>query len=370
MSEGTAASGLEGVREGRPRARSGEYHRASGSRSTNRPVVPQVTAVVRSTVRKRTRRVVRGLERRFARRRVILMYHRIASTGTDPWGLAVPTDVFDDQIGILCRRGAVARLGEVVRHDAALQLRRRGELFAITFDDGYSCNLHDALPILERYGAPATIFVPTALVGAPYFWWDRLAWTLLDSGQEPAAIVRWWCRRNPGSNLSNLQELGAQDILSTMYEQIVLLPPDQIVSLLDELSADLGIREFEAFARPVDEKELLQLHKHPLIDIGNHTAHHRRLPHLDASSQLLQMTECTVQLERTLGSASAHLAYPFGQYDQTTMEAAAAAGFDFAVTTESGSVSLRSDRYRLPRAVVPSVPSGGFEKWLAAVPAP
>ncbi|MCK9282346.1 MAG: polysaccharide deacetylase family protein [Melioribacteraceae bacterium] len=35
----------------------------------------------------------------------------------------------------------------------------------ITFDDGYKDNLDHAFPILEKYKIPATIFVPSALVG-------------------------------------------------------------------------------------------------------------------------------------------------------------------------------------------------------------
>jgi peptidoglycan/xylan/chitin deacetylase (PgdA/CDA1 family) len=57
----------------------------------------------------------------------------------------------------------VISLHELIRR---LQAREplRGSL-AITFDDGYEDNYTTALPILKKYGFPATIFVTTGLIG-------------------------------------------------------------------------------------------------------------------------------------------------------------------------------------------------------------
>jgi len=49
----------------------------------------------------------------------------------------------------------------------------------LTFDDGYRNNLTHALPILRRYNAPATFFVPTDFINNPRpFWFDRLDYAL------------------------------------------------------------------------------------------------------------------------------------------------------------------------------------------------
>lgn len=43
------------------------------------------------------------------------------------------------------------------------------------FDDGYVENYQYALPILEKYHVPATIFVSTDLIGMnEMYWWDEL----------------------------------------------------------------------------------------------------------------------------------------------------------------------------------------------------
>jgi len=45
----------------------------------------------------------------------------------------------------------------------------------ITFGDGYADNIINALPLLERYQIPATIFISTLNINTKNeFWWDRL----------------------------------------------------------------------------------------------------------------------------------------------------------------------------------------------------
>ena len=67
--------------------------------------------------------------------------------------------------------------------------RRQRPVVAITFDDGYADNLHNALPLLERYSAPATVFLATGWIdrGEP-FWWDRLSAIVMSIKPVPTRI--------------------------------------------------------------------------------------------------------------------------------------------------------------------------------------
>jgi len=97
----------------------------------------------------------------------ILAYHAIGDVqrADDLHNLWVRTERFADQLRTLSRRARVVSLDDLV--SGRVSDRRA---VAITFDDGYRSVLTTALPMLERHGFPATVFVPTAYIG------DRNRW--------------------------------------------------------------------------------------------------------------------------------------------------------------------------------------------------
>lgn len=88
----------------------------------------------------------------------ILMYHRVAQLGHFDQ-LTVTPARFEQQMQQLTQAAEVINLSEGLNRLTA----RSGHqpTVAVTFDDGYLDNLQHALPILERYRVPATIFVTT-----------------------------------------------------------------------------------------------------------------------------------------------------------------------------------------------------------------
>jgi peptidoglycan/xylan/chitin deacetylase (PgdA/CDA1 family) len=92
----------------------------------------------------------------------VLMYHKVNDLWPNP--TSVPTAVFAEQMGLLGELGYVPVSLEAVRdyylHGNPLPPRA----VLITFDDGYRDNLENALPVLQRHGYPAVVFVPIAFL--------------------------------------------------------------------------------------------------------------------------------------------------------------------------------------------------------------
>ena len=101
----------------------------------------------------------------------ILFYHRV-SDDDDP--LAVSPRRFREQMELLASSGY-----EVVDLAAAVDLLELGlsppQVVALNFDDGYRDVAENALPVLERLGFRATVFLPTGVIDgtASFPWYER-----------------------------------------------------------------------------------------------------------------------------------------------------------------------------------------------------
>jgi peptidoglycan/xylan/chitin deacetylase (PgdA/CDA1 family) len=113
----------------------------------------------------------RGLARAAARGREpgpglrVLTYHRVNDVHPRD-RLSVTTHAFGGHMEALARSGR-----PVVSLDRALDALRGAAVLppgavALTFDDGFGDNRTEALPVLDRFGFPATFFVVTGLMGS------------------------------------------------------------------------------------------------------------------------------------------------------------------------------------------------------------
>jgi peptidoglycan/xylan/chitin deacetylase (PgdA/CDA1 family) len=89
----------------------------------------------------------------------ILVYHTInKADGPAACAETISPESFEQQLRWLSRRRRVVSLEETLTRS------RKESLVAITFDDGYRDNLTTALPLLEKYSLPMTLFVVAGFV--------------------------------------------------------------------------------------------------------------------------------------------------------------------------------------------------------------
>jgi peptidoglycan/xylan/chitin deacetylase (PgdA/CDA1 family) len=117
---------------------------------------------------------VTALKRRLRDAGPILCYHNVVTTADDEigdLGLHLPRGRFEWQMRWLAAHYDVISLREFInRLTSGASLRRTA---AITFDDGYAGVFENAVPVLDRLGLPATVFLVAEAVGKPAgFWWD------------------------------------------------------------------------------------------------------------------------------------------------------------------------------------------------------
>lgn len=109
----------------------------------------------------------------------VLNYHSISDKfiESDSYQMSTPKDIFSEQMQFLYENKynviSCEKLIENITNAQSIALKT----VAITFDDSFRDNLTNALPVLERYGVKATIFLATDLVGrgAEQLSWDDIS---------------------------------------------------------------------------------------------------------------------------------------------------------------------------------------------------
>jgi len=179
----------------------------------------------------------------------------------------------------------------------------------LTFDDGYFNNSR-AVPILEKYRAPATIFVSALHVQEERgFWWESL----------------YHLRRK--QNRSD-QEIGAE-----MGCLNSLRTPEIIRRVGPELGDNLFAWRGDA-DRPFRRTELQEISRHPLISIGNHTADHDILTASSADEAEASIATAQEVLAAIIGKRPISIAYPNGSVNESVRRSAERHGLKIGFTAE------------------------------------
>lgn len=84
-------------------------------------------------------------------------------------------------------------------------------------------------------------------------------------------------------------------------------------------------------------------------EIGSHTFSHPHLHTLDRATADHEVIASKFELERLTGAKVEHFCYPFGEYNDETLELVRSAGYLSAVTTQRGVACDSNDKVRLPR---------------------
>ena len=256
---------------------------------------------------------------------LILLYHRVTRLANDCWSIAVTPAHFAEQMEVLRARGKVLPLSALDAVPA--RPNARAATVVVTFDDGYADNLYEALPVLQRFDVPATVFVATDAVDhAREFWWDDLERLV-----APAEYDALWAR---------LRDVSAQEREAVLD------------ALRDATHVDSTPRRGY---KPLTPEELASLSRDARIEIGAHTASHARLAALTGASQRAEIEAGRVALQSIIDRPIESFAYPFGRagdYTAETMDLVREAGFTRACTNHAGRVARSADRFALPRLYV------------------
>lgn len=240
----------------------------------------------------------------------VFYYHRVADLGfvdseIDDWNVSPAK--FERQIATLLTFAEIVPLAELAGHLARPEAITK-PLVSLTFDDGYA-NFHSqVLPVLKRFGVPATAFVVTGAIGR----------------SEPMPFDHW--------ALNHSRRVSPEGW------------------------------------RALNWKELENCAASGLVTIGAHSHQHLRGSQCSPAQLADEVGYSREVLRARLGKKhSAQYAYPYGNsrlgdVSESYVTAVKDAGFEIAVTTDLGLVTAISDVYTFPRLEAHMMDSPGVMK--------
>jgi peptidoglycan/xylan/chitin deacetylase (PgdA/CDA1 family) len=283
-------------------------------------------------------------------RACVLCYHRVLpeeefEANKNPnSNLIMPTSKFAEQMSYLAENYEVVFMDDLVGH---LKGDSKEFVVVVTFDDGYKDNLTHALPILEQYNIPATIYITTRFPeGDTWMWWNEI-WDYLENNDTLGVNDV-----PEGLTISTLRQ--KIKCFNKLFDWILNLSYEKQKKYVETLTKSVARKQYSNLCLNWEEIKILD--QHPLVTIGAHTNSHPNLKKLTEQEAFAEMSHSKNLLEEKLKHSIEHFAYPFGTHNEADVrefELASRCGFRTAVTTRPE--SLKSPALNaIPRLGVPS----------------
>ncbi len=290
------------------------------------------------------------------------MYHYVRqSAGMDEAGVrGLTVQQFEKQLDAFCQM--MEPLDWLGFHHWLCGSRTAPERsFVLTFDDGLKDHWQHVIPALERRRLRGLFFVPGAVLDRPRMLSAHAVHLLLSRLGDATLLNELLAvlpDREDGRSWMDLVDRYAAET-TWHYE-----PPARAhlkylltMALPVDIRRDAVERVFEKqwgssrhWARQWylnwEEVRTMQSMGHT---IGAHGYAHEPYTRLSHEERRADMSRVAQLLADRLGNESRPLSFPFGRFNDDTLEACREAGFEFAFTTERACVRTRCHNLSLPR---------------------
>jgi peptidoglycan/xylan/chitin deacetylase (PgdA/CDA1 family) len=274
----------------------------------------------------------------------ILVYHRILEVN-DPL-----LDTEPDIAAFTWQMETLARCFNVLSLPDATMAIRAGRVppraVCISFDDGYRSTHDLALPILNRLGLPATVFVTSGYLDGGNMWNDRIVEAVRGL---PEGFLDLQCVNIGVYQLSGIVD--RKNVVNSINDDCKYLLPQRRFDVIEELERRAGQMSRCDLMLTRDMVKNLAGHG---IEIGGHTVTHPILTKLDDNAACDEIIKNKQVLESIIDGPLRLFAYPNGKvgmdFDERHVQMVQAAGYIAAFTTATGAATIKDEIFQLPRS--------------------
>jgi peptidoglycan/xylan/chitin deacetylase (PgdA/CDA1 family) len=295
---------------------------------------------------------------------VILNYHRILMPEEREYRLLpamyVFPETFEKHLQYLARHYQVVTMQQLMDERSSQNSHAR-PLCVITFDDGWSDNYHYALPLLRKYGMPATLFISTDFIDSdrvPWFYDLLRSLHLVSRGMEEGTIHidALHARRLPESvaTWAGLPDGERLEAVECVIESMKLLPVSRLAEVLDTLSKltqDSSGQHRSEQPAMLSWDNVREMHNNG-FEIGSHSVTHWILTRISADQLEHELVQSKRTIESELKEPIQGFSYPNGDYSDHVIDLLQNAGYTYACTIKPGHVERHSAPFELHRLLL------------------
>jgi peptidoglycan/xylan/chitin deacetylase (PgdA/CDA1 family) len=306
-------------------------------------------------LKNKTKNIVKNLLGRSLKRRIIreikanakcliLTYHRVSEK--------IPVSFGDYAIWVSAQTLEL-HLKEIKNYFEILPLHNilnpdvyKNSFFSITFDDGWMDTYKVAYPILKNYRAPASVFIPSGLIGkSKCYWFESLTELAEKSLRENKSckFVEYFKKNIP----SWKKEVISEDSVKELIEEIKKYSGDKIKNLVDQAFRALKVKQKNS-QTTLGWDEITEMSDN-LISFGPHGYRHYILPRLDSVEKEFEIAKSIAIWRNHKANFIEIFCYPNGDWDDETIKYLKKYGYKAGVTTLVGCNSLYSNSFLLKR---------------------
>jgi peptidoglycan/xylan/chitin deacetylase (PgdA/CDA1 family) len=223
-------------------------------------------------------------------------------------------------------------------------------LVALSMDDGYRDNRRVMLPLLQRVGAPATVYLESRPLDERRVNWSHKYFWLLARMDFAALAARYAQLSKDEKAVQRIDELLAQQHADPRYQVERALkydaePADRdavIQAIFEEAGGDEHALCEELYMSWDEARELQTAG----VELGGHTVNHVILSRCESAHAQREIQDGVQAMQRELGGSTPSFAYPWGRrwdYNKDTAAIVSKSGFENAVTMHAG-VNLPDSR--------------------------
>lgn len=283
-------------------------------------------------------------------KKLILVYHGVVDKPQHNISVGpIDTVQFEKQLQYLRTNFDLVSQDEIFAMYRSNHIPKRNTI-AITFDDGYENNYTTALPILEKYKVPATMYIISQCIDddLKLTWYDYI--DLIKSELDLNKISSLNPSKSATLRVSTINDL---------KKLIKGLTINERESLFAEINSQINLSQIlNRYGREhwklMNRNQVKAISKTGLIEIGAHTHNHPNLGLIPIENATKEMKESKNKIEDLIQQEVRSIAFPDGSYTQAVKESALEIGYSNLLAVDPILNTDKNDSSLLPRYCISS----------------